>query len=526
MILNKKLLINMLLIIVGVKHLAFASINDTKKYKSSCGINSAYLMLNISKKEITLDQLISHEINQNKHPNLSLLDIKNIVSDFGLSVSTVRMSAEDVVHLQHPFIAHVRKPNTGLGHFVLCWVDHNNELEVIDYPKKGHTIPERFAVYFTGYCLVESSDVQFISKEKEAVEEIHKTCIQKTKVESENSIQFPLKAENIFPAGAKLTWLGDNFINFGELEGKELLEETVRFELLNTGTGLLKLFDLTASCDCAEATFSSDIVKPAEKSILTVKIIKRGKGKFAEFVTFRTNDPVHPLEKVVIEGGLIPSIDISVSPRSCVFENTQQNITYNKKIALFNPVYHSSQKEFQIENIQVSRPDLLSANMFQSWNIGGKSYNKNIRKCTLEVKLQHNLLPGRYEEEIVISGNKNLKIPVEIFVEDSIKIVPQKCLINIPKGDYKRTREVCISAVDRKDAVGSVTAHSKEPWITCKVDKSKKIPSTTNIIIAVQNAEEFLHNCKIYNTEIEIEGNLNGEKWIRTIPVVVIMGSE
>jgi len=486
------------------------------KLKSSCGANCVYTILYIADKKVELKKLLSLPIVAEKQPDLSLLDLQKVLDQFGHKMVAVRIQPEHVGKLSHPFIAHVAKPGTGLGHFVVGWATSNKKIEVIDYPRTGRVPLDRFGNYFTGYMLanaLENFADNVMDHQQDGCENNQGTSILQ--------MEEP-KPTSTISKQSKLTWIGNNEIDLGTLIEADGFNNSHKFSFMNTGNSPLILSDVTSSCACLEARLTTNIIKPGEKGYLFFTIDNNKKGLFTEFVRLRTNVPSSPFEKCIIKGGIVPIVEVAVIPSSCIFENAKKNVLYKKTITLYNPVRHSTQHNLQINNFKTGFPNYVTVRIINNWHMSKDDLFKHIRKCEIEVSIKHNLPPGDYEDNIVIEAEpKDITIPLLITVKPPVDVKPEVCLIRFDTECNVYHKKIVFQAEGNGFCLKK--AYANVPWINCVInDPDLKYQQKYAVTVIARNTLNKKVEVKYIKAEIKIEGTINGEIWHYVIPVIGI----
>ena len=110
--------------------------------------------------------------------------------------------------------------------------------------------------------------------------------------------------DNLIDNGAKITIIGDESINFGEIiQGKD---KNIEFIIQNTGTGNLIITNAKASCGCTKLEYPKEIIKPGNKERIKVTFNSNKTGEQKKNITLTTN-ATPSIKILTIEGMVLPS---------------------------------------------------------------------------------------------------------------------------------------------------------------------------------------------------------------------------
>jgi hypothetical protein len=108
--------------------------------------------------------------------------------------------------------------------------------------------------------------------------------------------------DNLIDNGAKITIIGDESINFGEIiQGEKV---NLEFKIKNTGKGDLIITNAKASCGCTQLEYPKEIIKPGNQESISVTFDSRNKtGKQKKSITLTTN--AKPSIKILTIEGVV-----------------------------------------------------------------------------------------------------------------------------------------------------------------------------------------------------------------------------
>ena len=110
--------------------------------------------------------------------------------------------------------------------------------------------------------------------------------------------------DNLIDNGAKITIIGDESINFGEIiQGEKV---NLEFKIKNTGTGNLKITKAKASCGCTQLKYPEEIIKPGNKERIKVTFNSNKTGEQKKNITLTTN-ATPSIKILTIEGMVLSS---------------------------------------------------------------------------------------------------------------------------------------------------------------------------------------------------------------------------
>ncbi|MHC4337332.1 MAG: DUF1573 domain-containing protein [Planctomycetota bacterium] len=98
--------------------------------------------------------------------------------------------------------------------------------------------------------------------------------------------------------------------NFGELGIME--KDQCEFRFKNTGTALLKIGEITASCGCTVPSLSKKEYQPGEEGIIEVKYNGKSKpGPVAERIFVPTNDPANRKITLMVTAKVVQQVEVA-----------------------------------------------------------------------------------------------------------------------------------------------------------------------------------------------------------------------
>lgn len=482
---------------------SFSIAENQKKIRSYCGSNSVYALLKLNKINVKLKDITELPIVKKKTEELSLLDLKNIVNNYGLDLECVKIGIDQLELLQKPFIAHFFSKKTG-GHFFVGWFTDQG-VHIIDYPEavlvEWEFLEEVFIPY-TGHALVDRKSKRSNVRNKRKRINIKNTN-QKQPISDVKSYE-----------GPRFNWLCDNTLDCGLIGKDKVVEEYYIFKFSNIGNKTLVITDLKSSCSCLEAKAEKQRLKPGEESYIRLKIDRDKIGSFEDYCYFKTNDVNMKLGKASIKGTIYSPVQIGVVPNKCDFGNVIPQKKYSKKIKILNTV-DIGHTAVNIKSISNTLQNLISTKLDDEWK--EKKHNQiNLREISLTIDLYPDVPPGNYKGEVIVIFNKEpLLIPVSFSVKPFVEAYPSVCVFNLPEDNtYKK---IAIKT-DRETCFTIESIRENTSWIKVRAaETTSDVSNYRELILEIDKRED-----KISRGAVELAGKIDSQNWTVNIPVIVI----
>ncbi len=467
---------------------------DQKKIMSYCGSNSVYALLKLNKIDVKLEDITELPIVKEKTEELSLLDLKNIVSSYGLDLECVKIGADQLDLLQKPFIAHFLSKKTG-GHFLVGWFSDDG-VHIIDYPKavliEWDFFEEAFTD-FTGHALVDRKSKRIKRR----------SSSQKQQVSAVKSFD-----------GPRFHWLCDNILDCGLIGKDKIAEEYYTFKFSNIGNKTLVISDVKSSCSCLEAEAEKQRLKPGEESFIRIKIDRDKSGSFEDYCYFKTNDANMKIGKASVKGIIFSPVRMGLVPNTCEFGKVIPHKQYSKKIKILNPV-GIGHTAVNVKSISNTLQNMITTKLDDEWK--EKRHEQiNLREISLSIDLFPDVPPGDYRDEVVVTFDTGkLSIPVSFSVKPFVEAYPSVCMFYLPEDNtYK---DISLKT-DRESGFTIESINENTSWI--KVRPAEAMSDVLNyreLTLEIGKRED-----KISRGTVELAGKIGNQNWTINIPVIVV----
>lgn len=119
--------------------------------------------------------------------------------------------------------------------------------------------------------------------------------------------------------------------DYGKIQ-ESIQKATHKFVFTNTGTGVLKIVNVKASCGCTATDYSKGEIQPGEKGFVDAVYFTTGRpGVFRKTITVTTNDPDKPNVILTIKGDVIstpknPGENLPISMGNLKLQNNTINL--------------------------------------------------------------------------------------------------------------------------------------------------------------------------------------------------------
>jgi hypothetical protein len=323
--------------------------------------------------------LQQHLLSDNMNKEVSLLEIKDALSQCNIESVGVSLSFDDVVQLKKTVVLHLKHP----GHFVVG-SKMENDFVFIDGQEKWTNVSwETVKSRMSGFALV----------------------ISKLDME-ENS----LRQAGSGPI-AKFNTL------FVQRVFSDTVKNSVRYEFYvrNIGDSPLE-YDVQTSCKCTVPSENKGIVMPGQGQTIGVDFKpKQGQSRFEEYVLFNSNDKYH--KTIPLGIGMFAKQSLRLLP-SVVDFGVCNDVTEDGP-PLYRDVFVHFAANDSISVVPEKSPKWIKVNRRDVQSVNGDSL-AGVSKFRIEViRSQLAGSSGTASGEVVFASNENGKeasLPVTIWV--------------------------------------------------------------------------------------------------------------
>ena len=321
--------------------------------------------------------LQQHLLSDNMNKEVSLLEIKDALSQCNIESAGVSLSFDDVVQLKHPIILHLNNP----GHFVVgsrtddgfVFIDGREKWTNVDL----EIVKSRMSGY--GLVIIKSGPVENVLRQADSgpVGRFNTLFVQRV--------------------------FNDNF------------KKPVRFEFYvrNTGDSPLE-YEVQTSCKCTAPAENTGIVLPGEGQTIGIDFHpKPGQSQSEEYVVFNSNDKYH--KSIPLGIGLYAKQTIRVLPSSVDFGVCDNATEFRSKIYRDIYLHFDARDSLSVATeksprwVNITRLDESSSNNSKA----------GVAKYRIEALRSQLDRSGTFDGEVVFVSNENGKeasLPVSIWV--------------------------------------------------------------------------------------------------------------
>ena len=374
-----------------------------------CGPASLLAVCKLLDVHADLDELCKLS-NWDERRGTTMCDLYQAARKKGLYAVGVRLNLEELCRIANPAIVHVRG-----NHFLTVAGFLGNKLCLIDPPKPPYLmLQEAFLKIWDGNALL-------ISKEKEDI---------------------PIRDEpgSVPEAEEPRIEFEETLYDFGRASWGQQVLHIFRFR--NAGEKPLTISDVRSSCGCTSALLSEKNIPPgAEGEIEVVFNVGRRRGRTAEKVLVRSNDPDQPVVTLTVTG--IVEGSLVVLPERLYFGDIHNTESIERTIELVD-----------IEGGDVRIAKVESSSRYITAEIPPSS--ARVRdKVEIVVTIGPGLPIGRLNEKLVIhTDNKeqsSIEVPIEGNVVGEIKVFPNQFFFGYVERGEPVSRKVVISKTGDED---------------------------------------------------------------------------
>jgi hypothetical protein len=473
---------------------SFSTAEDQKKLRSYCGSNSVYALLKLNKINVKLEDITELPIVKEKTDELSLLDLKNIISSYGLNLECVKVGVDQLELLQKPFIAHFLSKRTG-GHFLVGWFTDDG-VHLIDYPKAGlikrEFFEETFAAY-TGHALVDRKSKRIKRRNKSKKQQV--------------------SAVKVFD-GPKFRWLTENILDCGLIGKDKIAQEYYTFKFSNIGNKTLIISEVKSSCSCMEAKAGKQRLKPGEESYIRLKIDRDKSGPFGDYCYFKTNDVNMKVGKASVKGIIFSPVRMGTIPNKCEFGKVSPQKRYSKKVKILNPV-GTGHTAVHVKSISNTLKNMISTKIDDEWK--EKRHEQiNLREISLTIDLSPDGPPGEYKDEVNVTFDKRkLSIPVNFTIRPFVEAYPSICMFYLPEDN---TYKNITLKTDRETGFTIESIKENSSWIKVRpAEAMSEVLNYRELTLEIVEKED-----NISRGTVDLAGKIGSQNWTVNIPVIVI----
>jgi hypothetical protein len=242
------------------------------------------------------------------------------------------------------------------------------------------------------------------------------------------------------------------------------LPRRIRFEVMNHGSGVLKLIHVDASCACFQPRLEKDTLLPGETTQLSVRLaIPNRLGAFTESMTLVSNDPRRAITRLTIRAVL--DADSFVLPESLVVDNLRFGEQRRIDLEVTGPPHDDS---FCVHEVSASN------GLVARYAVEKAATVPESRRATWRICLT--VAPrgaGTWEDTIEVSTTDHvhpvLKVPVKVTELPLVQCDPPIVILRRRAGEGVLTAEVSItSCLSAKIPLVRV---EKPPWLAVRPDR-------------------------------------------------------
>lgn len=352
-----------LIIIVFTAPITVAQ-NDIQLGKTSnkmCGPHSLQLLCELIGVKARLDDILRLS-GWNEKSGVTMYELADSAHQLGLNAVGMKLSMGELVRLNQPVIAFVRK-----NHFLVVERVIGDNLRLIDPGKDPSLISQTdFAKIWDGSALV-------VSKKE-------------TAQDNRPNIQFE---ELVY--------------NFGDVRQQEIVAHEFRFK--NVGDVTLKISNVDPSCACTATLLSKAEIPPGGEGVIKAEFpTELWRRERAVHIRVYSNDLLKPVTILTLQGTV--SGRLYVSPNYLYLGDISGREIIKKTIEVFDPGHG----KIKIKKVTSTSPNIVAEVLPQE-------------KDALSVKIGVTIHPGslgKIEERVMIITNDKQTPQVEVLVKGMV----------------------------------------------------------------------------------------------------------
>ena len=359
-------------------------------------------------------------------------DLSAAAVQFGLEVIERKMSIKELVHIQHPVIAHVKSDSAKPNHFVvirvlgemICIIEPNEEFRFLTR--------REFSRIWRGHIL-------FVSK---------------------SDIKPPTESPRID--------CDQPVYDFGQEENLKTIEHT--FVIRNSGQRELKIDRVEAQCSCTATLLSKHTVPPGGIAQIKMQFMTEFRhGRQVAWVTVYSNAPDRPVLKLTMTGVVAGLLE--VTPPNIHLGSIRNASEIEKTIRISDPGHG----RLKIKNIETTAPYI-------------KAVLRPSKKERIAAEVILTISPkmpmGKLREKVIITSNEPKYPIMEVLIEGEVignlDLVPDQIFFGVVKPDTTVKR--VLRMIDyTAGGIEISKIESLSPYISTTTNRSSQTANTVDI---------------------------------------------
>lgn len=264
----------------------------------------------------------------------------------------------------------------------------------------------------------------------------------------------------------------DPVYDFGTVEQGEQVVKFFRFT--NQGGQDLRIESVKTSCGCTAAVISSDVISPGQEGTIGATFdTSRFAGEKAKTVTVYSNDPLHPVTTLTLQGEI--TVEVAAEPPQLYFGRFRRGKETTRTVE----VLYDAQKPVAITKVEHTHPAV---------RVRSKDLEKDGKKGKkLFVTLTKDVGLGRFNDRITVTTTSqkrpSIVIPVFGSVEGEVLIQPPQVSFGVVRKGENKIQEV------------SIKSRAAKPVRVLRVESS--VAEVGAELTPVKEGEEYLVMLKV-----------------------------
>lgn len=421
----------------------------TVQVPPNCGVGSLIQLLDLLDRPLNDQQIAALSL---KYPqeSVSLADIKQVASEYGVSLIGLKATLEEVIELDRPCIVHLQNPS----HFVVLVDRCGKWVRLIDHSELQLVEAEELERRMSGYALT---------------------------------------ADQLAGDHARAKFETTHF-EFGVMGAGQTIQHA--FALTNAGAEKLILSVEAGSCACtALVQANNSTLEPGQRGQIQVTFHTLRAGNTFQGIAVKTNDPLRPKVLLTMRGTLLQGLELRPDK---IFLNLPKQSATEVQVDVKGP------PEMKIKS--VSLPVAFIEAGFRQ--VGEDEYGK---RWQVDVQVKNDAPIGDFDTVLILETTHPqqplIRIPITGKVHGELQVNPGTVFFGFLKPGDQPQKEVVVSTKTGKSFhIRQISTENPRIYISALTALS---PSSWKFSVAIDTSEKrFIEDKITIETDVEREEKL------------------